>query len=208
MIHARWGILSISFIAALGSPQSARGQERSAWFGDVTLGPAFPDRQGNEFRPGSGFVVQGRVGRRLGSTLSAIAELTHTSFNREGGAEGLAERTALAIVPCVDPEDPLCNTGGAFTGPVSVVVAGAGVEASTGNQTAALFASLAPGLYWLYDRAPGTNGVAGGVGLSLGGAVRFAEPLWAVVDVHYHRLFSEGQNPRWLVPLSFGLQVR
>lgn len=200
------GILFIWLILILASPRSVQGQERSAWFGDVTLGPAFHDRQGNDLLPGHGFVVQGRVGRRLGSTVSAIVELTHTSFNQDDRSF-LTGGTSVAVVPCVDPADPLCGADG-FNGPVRVAIAGAGVEASTGDQTAALFASLAPGVYWMYDRAPGTNAVSGGLGLSLGGAVRIAEPMWAVVDVHYHRLFSEGQNPRWLVPLSVGLQVR
>jgi hypothetical protein len=206
MTYTRWAVLSLWFIGALATPQLVRGQARSVGFGDVTLGPSFPDRKGNDFLPGHGFVVQGRVGHRLGSTLSAIVELTHTSFNRDDVAflEGGA---AFAVVPCIEPGDPLCSPGG-FSGPVSVAIAGAGLEASTGDQSASLFASLAPGVYWLHDREPGTNAIAGGLGLSLGGAVRLADPMWAMVNVHYHRLFSEGDNPRWLLPLSFGLQVR
>jgi hypothetical protein len=206
MAQRCWAILIACLILALAVPDSTPAQQRLAWFGDVTVGPAFHDRQGNNVLSGHGFVVQGRIGRRLGSTLSAVFELTHTSFNRSDVAF-LQDRTSLAMVPC-DPADPLCGGGGSFTGPVKVAVAGAGLEASTGDSSAVLFGSLTPGLYWIHEHAPGNNPVSGGLGLSLGGGVRLAEPLWAVVDVHYHRLFSEGQNPRWLIPLGFGLQLR
>jgi hypothetical protein len=201
----RWRILILWLALLLGASRPAQGQEQRPWFGDVTLGPVFPDQQGNTFLPGHGFVFQARLGHHLGRTFSALVELTHASFG--GPVAFLEDRTALAVVPC-NPADPLCGVGGGPSFPVRVFVTGAGLEASTGDQTAKLFGSLAPGIYWLYDRAPGTRAVSGGVGLSLGGALRIAEPLWAVVDVHYHRLLSEGANPRWLVPLSFGLQVR
>jgi hypothetical protein len=205
MKQPRSGVFVILLALALGAPRSAQGQEQLAWFGDVTLGPVFPDQQRNDFKSGHGFVFQARLGRHLGPTLSAIVELTHASF---GGPEAfLTSGTALAVVPC-DPADPFCGTGSSPSFPVRMLVTGAGLEAATGDQTAKLFGSLAPGLYWLYDRAPGTRALSGGVGVSVGGAVRIADPIWAVVDVHYHRLFSEGQNPRWVLPLSFGLQVR
>jgi hypothetical protein len=200
-----WGALVVLLALALGAGRSAQGQEQVAWFGDVTIGPVFPDQERNDFQSGHGFVFQARLGRHLGPTLSAIVELTHASFS--GPEAFLTEGTALAVVPC-NPADPLCGVGGGPSFPVRMFVTGAGLEAATGDQTAKLFGSLAPGIYWLYDRAAGTRALSGGVGLSVGGAVRIADPMWAVVDVHYHRLFSEGQNPRWIVPLSFGLQVR
>lgn len=32
--------------------------------------------------------------------------------------------------------------------------------------------------------------------------------IWAVLDLQYHRLFTDGSSPRWLIPGSIGLELR
>jgi hypothetical protein len=68
--------------------------------------------------------------------------------------------------------------------------------------------SVAPGAYWLTDRPPGTRGVAAGIRVGIGGGYQLAPRLWAVLDLQYHRLFTDGSSPRWLIPGSIGLEVR
>jgi hypothetical protein len=44
--------------------------------------------------------------------------------------------------------------------------------------------------------------------IGLGGGYRLADRLWAVIDLQYHRLFTAGASPRWLIPGSIGLEIR
>jgi hypothetical protein len=166
------------------------------------------DRDGNDFLRQSGFVVHARAGRRLGSSISALLALTHTSVTRKvEQAEPLPAFSAYAGVPCPGG-DPLPCGPDPFVGPVKGVVAGAGIEVSAGSDRARVFASVVPGVYWLYERAPGATPASAGVGLGGGGSVRLMEPVWLVLDLNYHRIFSGGPGPRWLVPIGLGIQVR
>jgi hypothetical protein len=83
-----------------------------------------------------------------------------------------------------------------------------GVEASWSDRRFLLLAGVGPGLYWLTERPPNTRHLSAGVRLNVGGGYRLASHLWFVVGMQYHRLFTNGSSPRWLVPGSIGLEVR
>lgn len=201
--------LFVFVVYALFNIPTVGAQERSAWFGGASLGPVMQDRQGNDGLRQSGVVVQARAGRRLGSSFSALVELTHTSVPRKtpDAVVMAAASSSLHRIPCPDA-DPLPCGPDHFVGPVKAVIAGAGVEASASSGSARVFASLTPGVYWLYERAPETRPTSAGVGLGAGGSVRLMQPVWLVLDLHYHQIFSTGSSPRWLVPIGLGIQVR
>jgi hypothetical protein len=193
---------------ALPGAASATIQQRSAWFGEASFGPVMQDRHGNDQLKQSGFVVQARAGRRIGPSLSVLVALTHTTVPRKTDvAVALPAAALLSQVPC--PEgDPVPCGAEPFLGPVKALISGAGVEASVGSAGARAFASVAPGVYWLYQRAPGAPPASAGVGVGAGGSVRLLAPVWLVLDFSYHQLFSRGPTPRWLVPVGLGIQVR
>jgi hypothetical protein len=192
---------------ALPAAASASMQARSAWFGAASFGPVMQDRHGNDLLSQSGFVVQARAGRRIGSSLSALVALTHTSVTRRyTAAVPMAAVLLLGRVPCPGGDPVPCGPD-PFVGPVKAVIAGAGVEASAGSAGARVFASVAPGVYWLYERAPGARATSAGVGFGAGGSVRLMEPVWLVLDFNYHQIFGSGPGPRWLVPIGLGIKV-
>ena len=200
-------LLPVLVMLALPAAASATMQERSAWFGGASFGPVMQDRHGNDLLRQSGFVVHARAGRRVGSSLSALVALTHTSVTGKDVTGLLPAVSLLGRVPCPGG-DPIPCGPDPFVGPVKAVIAGAGVEASAGSGSARVFASVAPGVYWLYERAPGARPASAGVGLGAGGSVRLIEPVWLVLDFNYHQIFSRGPSPRWLVPIGLGIQVR
>lgn len=187
---------------------SATVQERSDWFGEASFGPVMQDRRGNELLRQSGLVVQARAGRRIGSSLAALVALTHTSVTRKSDVTvPMPAVSSLARVPCPDGDLIPCGPD-QFVGPVKALIAAAGVEASVGSGGARAFPSVAPGVYWLYERAPGARAASPGVGLGAGGSVRLLEPVWLVLDFGYHQILSGGSGPKWLVPVGLGIQVR
>jgi hypothetical protein len=183
---------------------SVLAQERSPWFAQVSFGPVLQDRRDNDLLRETGFVAQTRAGVRLHSRIAAVVELSHTSISLN---DRVAFPMLLSSIPCPDRSPPPCGAE-RFVGPVKSLIGGVGIQASAGSQSAQVFASVAPGVYWHYERAPDAEAASAGIGLAVGGSLRLVDPLWAVLDFHYHRLVSEGPNPRWLVPIAVGVQVR
>ena len=97
---------------------------------------------------------------------------------------------------------------GPFLGPVRVTELSTGLEGSWIDRRFLIVGSVAPGMYWLTDLPPGTRGVVAGMRVGIGGGYQLAHWLWAVLDFHYHRLFTDGSSPRWPIPASIGLEVR
>jgi hypothetical protein len=111
----------------------------------------------------------------------------------------------IIFAPC--PEPPAsCPTY--FLGPVRVTGLSTGLEASWVDRRLLLLANVSPSIYWLTERPPDTRRMAGGIRLGVGTGYRVASRLWAVLDLQYHRLFTDGNSPRWLIPASIGLEVR
>jgi hypothetical protein len=108
-------------------------------------------------------------------------------------------------MPC--PEPP-ASCPRPYLGPVRVTGLSSGVEASWIERPVLLLAGVSPGLYWLTDRPPNTRAVSAGVRLNLGGGYQLTSRLWVVLGIQYHRLFTDGSSPRWLVPGSIGVEVR
>jgi hypothetical protein len=202
--HPRVSALSLVLVL-VGSVSSEA--QTTEWFGEASFGPVVQDRHGNNGLRQTGLVVQTRVGRRLRPQLVGVLELTHTSITRSDVAFPASPSLSSLTVPCPEGDPEPCGPE-TFFGPVKSLIAGAGVEARLGAESANLFASIAPGMYWLYERAPGTQAASAGIGMAVGGSLRLVEPLWGVLHLRYHRVFSEGPSPRWAVPIAIGLQVR
>ncbi len=200
-------LLSLLLLFTSTTLSLAVAQQRRVWFAGASFGPVVQDRQGNEFLRQSGLVVNARAGYRFGSFLSAQIALSHTSVNGKYEVADAVPGGLLARIPC-PAADPLPCGPDPFVGPVKAVIAGAGLEASAGGRTARVFASLTPGVYWVYERAPEAQGASAGLGLGGGGSVRLLDPLWLVLDLQYHQIFSRGASPRWLLPIGLGVQVR
>jgi hypothetical protein len=181
-------------VCAVAVPLQA--QQRLPWFVGLGLGPVRQDRQGNELLRLDGNVYQLHGGWQWSRHLGARVDLMRVSIDHNDD---------IVFAPC--PEPPAsCPTY--FLGPVRVTGLSTGVETSWIDRRLLVLASVAPSLYWLTDRPPDTRRMSVGVRLGLGGGYQLARRLWAVLDIQYHRLFTDGNSPRWLVPGSIGLEVR
>jgi hypothetical protein len=200
MVH----ILGAAFLVWVLAPP-LQAQERSRWFVGAGLGPVRQDQQGNSLlhRDGSFYQIHG--GWRWGRHLGARMDLVHASIARNNDVAFLQGNAAFLQVPCPSPATG-CQT--VFLGPVRITGVSTGVEGSWIDRRLLLVGSMAPGVYWLTDRPPGTRAVAAGVQVGIGGGYQLGSRLWAVLDLHYHRLFTDGGSPRWLVPASIGVEVR
>ena len=192
-------------VATVARPSQVSSQELSRWFAAASFGPVIQDRGGNDLLQQSGLVVSARAGRRLGPRLSAVIALTHTSVAQREAA--VTSALSRGRVPCPDG-DPLPCGPEPFAGPVKAAIGGVGLEASAGSAGARVFAEMIPGIYWMYERAPEARAASAGLAIAAGGAVRLMRPMWLALDLQYHRIFSEGPSPRWLVPVALGLQLR
>jgi hypothetical protein len=170
-------------------------QQRLPWFVGLGLGPVRQDRQGNSALRLDGNFYQIHGGWQWGRHFGARVDLVRALF----------DRSDVVFAPCPEPPADCPRT---FIGPVRVTGLSAGLEASRIHRRLLLAASAGPSLNWLTDRPPGTRRTAGGVRLGLGGSYWLWGRLWAAIDLQYHRLFTDGDSPRWLVPASIGLEVR
>jgi outer membrane protein with beta-barrel domain len=190
-------MLVAAFLVAVVAP-SLNAQERHAWFVGAGLGPVRQDRQGNELLHRDGNFYQIHGGLQLGRHLGARLDLVHASVGRN-------DDIVFAMVPCPDPP---AGCAAPFLGPVHVTGLSTGLEGSWIDRRLLLLGSVGPGVYWLTDRPPGTRGFTAGVRVGIGAGYQLAPRLWAVLDLQYHRLFTDGRSPRWLIPGSIGLEVR
>jgi hypothetical protein len=190
----RRGLLAV--LLALLSAVPLTAQERLPWFGGAGLGPVRQDRGGNDLLRQDGDFYQLHGGWQWGRILGARLDLMRASVSHNDD---------IVSAPCAEPPAS-CPTH--FLGPVRVTGLSTGLEASWIDRRFLLLASAAPGVYWLTDRPPDTRGTAAGIRLGFGGGYQLARRLWAVLDLQYHRLFTDGSGPRWLVPASIGLEVR
>jgi hypothetical protein len=174
------------------------GQERLPWFAGLGLGPVRRDQQGNHFLPPDGNFYEIHGGWQWSQHLGARVDLMRASI--EGNND-----IVIDLVPCPDAPTSCPRS---YLGPVRVTGLSSGVEASWSSRRFLLLAGVGPGLYWLTDRPPNTRYLSAGVRLNVGGSYQLASRLWAVMGIQYHRLFTDGGSPRWLVPGSIGLEVR
>jgi outer membrane protein with beta-barrel domain len=181
-------------LSALAVPLVA--QERPPWFVGAGIGPLRQDRNGNDLLRQGGSFYQAHGGWRWSPHLGARLDLVRAS---------VAHNDDVIFAPC--PEPP-ASCPSYFLGPVRLTGITAGVEASWINQRILILGTLGPGAYWLDERPPGTRRPAAGMRIGFGGGYRLADRVWAVLDLHYHRLFTDGASPRWLMPGSIGFEVR
>ena len=170
-------------------------QQRLPWFAGAGLGPVRQDRQGNDLLQLDGNFYQVHGGWMLRPHLGLRVDLMRSSI----------DRSEVVFAPCPSPP---ASCPSFFLGPVGVTGLSTGLEASWIDRRLLVLASVAPSLNWLTDRPADSRRQAGGVRLGIGGGYRLAGRLWAVLDLQYHRLFTDGDSPRWLVPASIGLEVR
>ena len=78
----------------------------------------------------------------------------------------------------------------------------------TRPSTVQAYATAGPMLFWAAHREAGTRALGLG-GMTGGGLIFEAGPRTAVVaEATYRRLATTGSSPRWLVPITLGLELR
>jgi hypothetical protein len=188
-------IITALLLIVVAAPLDA--QDRLPWFVGAGLGPVRQDRQGNDLLYQNGNFYQVHGGWQWNRHLSARLDLARASIAQNDDD--------IVTAPCPDPP---VSCPVPFLGPVRLTGMSIGLEASWADRRILLMGSVAPGGYWLTERPPGTRAFAGGVRIGIGGGYQLAKHLWAVLDLHYYRLFTDGRSPRWLVPGSIGVEVR
>jgi len=188
-----WIALAVSFT---GTASSLLAQSTSTWFVGAGAGLGWHDRRGNGDTRAFGGTQQVHVGRRLGKHWAAVAELAHLY---------VGQNASVYAIPC-----PSGACEHRFAGPVQIMwLTVAGQVQWVGRETR-ITASLGPSAHFVHQ---GTGegegrGVRPGINLGADGALRLRTRLWAILSVRYHRLFSGESNPRWLVPITVGLEIR
>lgn len=199
------GRILVAVLLATAVALPLHGQERQAWFVGLGIGPVRQDRQGNNLLLRDGGFYQIHGGLRWSRHLGARVDLVHASIGRNNGVAFALGDPAFSLVPC--PTAPF-DCQAVFLGPVRVTGLSTGLEASWIDRRFLVRAGAAPGVYWLSDRPPGTRPVVPGVHVGFGGGYQLTTRLWAVMDLQYHRLFTDGSSPDWLIPGSIGLELR
>jgi hypothetical protein len=175
---------------------SLPAQERPTWSVAAGIGLVRQERRGNIHQPTGGMVFQAHVARHLAGALNGTLEFTRSSVR--GDEE-------ITLSPC-EPGFSSCHS--TFVGPVAVIGLTTGLQATSEGRRTLVSGSLGPGVYWLDKRPPNTRSVAPGLRVGAGVGYRFIGNVWLVSDLCYHRLFTDGESPRWLVGAVLGLAVR
>ena len=184
-----WTLLLLAW--GVCRPSYAHAQGASGWLGGGQLGLLRQD-EAADVRT-HGISALGRVGRKLGERVAWFGEVGWLSTTRN---------TDVVFAPCE------CFGGGAFLGPTALLTLGASVRLATEPNTVQGYAMAGPSLFWAVQREPGTRafGIAGAVG---GGLIVHATASTAfVAEVSYRRVGTAGRMPRWLVPITVGLELQ
>jgi hypothetical protein len=106
-------------------------------------------------------------------------------------------------------EDPVeGGFGGGFLGPTAFLTVGVELRLTTAPSPVRAYLVAGPALAWGVRREAGTRAVAPG-GTVGGGLIFHAGARTSIVaEATYRRLGSEGSTPRWLVPITLGVELR
>jgi hypothetical protein len=176
-------------------PVSARAQATSGWFGGGHLGLLRQDAAADART--HGVSVLGRVGHDLGSQTAWFGEIGWLSTTKN---------TDVVFAPC-EPSVG-CFGGGAFLGPTALVTLGVNLRLATPPETVQGYLTAGPGLFWAVKREPDTRAVGVGWGAGGGVIIHTSARMALVADVSYRHVATTGRMPRWLVPITLGVEVR
>jgi hypothetical protein len=93
-------------------------------------------------------------------------------------------------------------------GPTRLVAIGAGLEAGWRGRHILLAATAGPTGNWLTSRPPGTREFSMGFPAAVDGGYEIRPGLFLTTGLEYHRLFANGESPRWILPVVVGVEVR
>jgi hypothetical protein len=190
----------LAVLSMLGASHTASAQILQPEFTGLTLGPAWQDVRGGDTKSRQGWSLTAATGHGLTSHLALVVQGGVTRF------QGVPQIFIGVAYPFVSA----CALGGcqgsfySTTGTVSVVDAGAGLEAFTDVSRVRLLATVSPEANWLTRHDVGTGGFAQGIAASVGSAVSYGG-LRLTLQLTTRRLFSSGQGPHSIRALSIGV---
>lgn len=178
------------------SPNYAQAQGTPGWFGGGQVGLLRQDAAADART--HGLSVLGRIGRDMGAQTDWFGEIGWLSTTRN---------TDIVFDPC-DPSEGCFGGGGAFLGPTALLTVGVNLRLTTPPETVQGYLTAGPALFWAAKREPGSRAVGAAWGAG-GGLIIHASAQTAIVaDVSYRRVATTGRMPRWLVPITLGVEVR
>jgi len=176
-------------------PAYARAQEASGWFGGGQIGPLRQDEAADART--HGLSVLCRVGRTMGAQTAWFGEIGWLSTTRN---------TDIVFAPC-DPSEG-CLGGGAFLGPTALLTLGANLRLATPREAVQGYLTAGPALFWAVQREPGSRAVGVGWGAGGGLLIHASARTAVVADVSYRRVATTGRMPRWLAPITLGVELQ
>lgn len=177
------------------SPNYAQAQSTTGWFGGGQAGLLRQDAAGDART--AGLSVLGRMGRDMGPQTGWFGEIGWLSTTRN---------TDVVFGPC-DPSEG-CIGGEAFLGPTALVTVGANFRLTTAPEAVQGYLTAGPALFWAAKREPGSRAVGAGWGAGGGLIIHASARTALVADVSYRRVATTGRMPRWLVPVTLGVELR
>jgi hypothetical protein len=168
---------------------------QSGWFGGASLGLLHQDVQGNSESRSNGVSVLARLGRDFGARVALVGEV---------GWLSTSENSDVVFAPC----DPAVGFCGAFTGPTALLTTGVSLRFMTAPSRARGYFTVGPAVGWAARREAGTRAVALGGAVGGGLTVQVGGRTSLIGEVTYREFGSDGSTPRWLVPMTIGIEVR
>jgi hypothetical protein len=186
--------LALGLLAQVTEAQQV--EEAQGWFAGANLGLLHQDVQSPSESRSNGVSVLARLGRDLGARLAVVGEIGWLSTTRN---------TDIVFAPC-DPAQGCF--GGVFLGPTAMLTTGVSLRLMTSPSLVRGFLTGGPALSWAARRETGTRAVAVGGVIGGGLTVRVGGRTSLVGEVTYREFGSDGTTPRWLVPMTIGIEVR
>jgi hypothetical protein len=140
--------------------------------------------------------VLARLGRDLGARIAVVGEIGWLSTTRNDDID---------FAPC-DPAQGCF--GGVFIGPTAMLTSGVSLRLMSSPSRVRGFLTGGPALSWAARREAATRAVAVGGAIGGGVTVRVGGRTSLVGEVTYREFGSDGSTPRWLVPMTIGIEVR
>ena len=165
------------------------------WFGSAHLGwQRLNVPQGTVIRA-SGLAAFLRAGYRVGTNADLIGEL---GWLQTGRNRGILFDDVCGSLGC--PDFP-------YLGPTHLLGLGMSVRLLTPPEPVRGYLAAGPGLYWMAKRSPDASALALGCNAAVGAVAAVGSSASLVVELGIRRLLTEGENPRWSVPVTVGVEL-
>jgi hypothetical protein len=92
--------------------------------------------------------------------------------------------------------------------PTALVTLGVNLRLTTPPETVQGYLTTGPALFWAVKREPDSRAVGVGWGAGGGLVIHVSARTAVVADVSYRRVATTGRMPRWLVPITLGIEGR